>query len=375
VCSSDLKRAGRREKERFLTIPTRLAALVVAGGVLVVAPVAAQAKTKEVYMGVPSKNQKAFQKYGTDVNDFFLHTVTVNVNDTVSFEPSGFHTVDIPPKGGKPLGLFSPSGQKVAGVADAAGAPFWFNGQDQISFTPALLKSAFGKKLTYTGKKRVESGAPLASKPKPVKVKFSKTGTYKYYCDIHAGMTGTVKVLKKGAAVPSSKADEKALKKQLAVDMNRAKSLSATKAPANTIYAGASAKGGVEFYGMLPQAITVPRGTTLRTQLSPASYDDHTVTFGPGDPEREPSSYLGQIAASFQGAAPDPRGVYPSEPPGVAGLLSPTLHGNGFWNSGVMDASSKTPVPGSNSVTFGAPGTYQYYCMIHPFMHGTVIVT
>ena len=28
----------------------------------------------------------------------------------------------------------------------------------------------------------------------------------------------------------------------------------------------------------------------------------------------------------------------------------------------------------SNAVTFSAPGTYQFYCMVHPQMHGTVIV-
>jgi plastocyanin len=358
-----------------LTVRSRLVALGVAGGVLVFAPVAAQAKTKEVYMGTPPKYQKDFMKYGVDINDFFLHTVTINVNDTVSFEPSGFHTVDIPQKGGKSLALFSPTGQKIAGVTDAAGAPFWFNGQDQLGFTPALLKSAFGKKLTYSGKKRVESGLPLANKPKPVKVKFSKAGTFKYYCDVHPGMTGTIKVLKKGAKVPSSKEDEKAFKSQVALDLNRAKTLANTKPPANTIYAGASAKGGVEFFGMLPTTITVPRGTTLRTQLSPGSYDVHTVTFGPGDPQREPTSYLGQIAASFQGVAPDPKGLFPSEVPNITGVLSPALHGNGFWNSGVMDASSKTRVPGSNSITFNTPGPYSFYCLIHPFMHGTVIVT
>ena len=25
-------------------------------------------------------------------------------------------------------------------------------------------------------------------------------------------------------------------------------------------------------------------------------------------------------------------------------------------------------------VTFDRPGTYEFYCLIHPFMHGTVIV-
>jgi plastocyanin len=41
----------------------------------------------------------------------------------------------------------------------------------------------------------------------------------------------------------------------------------------------------------------------------------------------------------------------------------------------VLDTSSATPLPSSNAVTFTAPGTYQFYCLIHPFMHGTVTVT
>jgi plastocyanin len=50
------------------------------------------------------------------------------------------------------------------------------------------------------------------------------------------------------------------------------------------------------------------------------------------------------------------------------------LHGNGFWNSGVLDGSSATPLPNSSKVTFGAPGTYNFYCLIHPFMKGSVVV-
>jgi plastocyanin len=108
--------------------------------------------------------------------------------------------------------------------------------------------------------------------------------------------------------------------------------------------------------------------------MSKGSYEAHTATFGPGTPGAEPQSYLGQIAASFEGAPVlDPRGVYPSDV--TPQTLTPALHGNGFWNSGVLDKASGTPLPDSASVTFGAAGTYTYYCMIHPFMRGTVTVT
>jgi plastocyanin len=50
------------------------------------------------------------------------------------------------------------------------------------------------------------------------------------------------------------------------------------------------------------------------------------------------------------------------------------LHGNGFWNSGALDRVSATPLPQASQVTFGAPGTFTYYCLIHPFMKGTVVV-
>jgi hypothetical protein len=105
---------------------------------------------------------------------------------------------------------------------------------------------------------------------------------------------------------------------------------------------------------------------------------DVTATTGPGNPEDQPNSYLGTLAASFQEQVIDPRATFQSEEPPTSATLTPTLHGNGFWNSGIMDraggALPRLPLPGSNSVRFGAPGTYVFYCLIHPFMRGTVIV-
>ena len=110
--------------------------------------------------------------------------------------------------------------------------------------------------------------------------------------------------------------------------------------------------------------------------MHPASFDVHTATFGPGNPETEPSSYLGQVAAGFEQPGRSTRAaVYPSEPPRPVAALTPdaarqrVLELRRAWT---LDKAS--PLPSSNAVKFGAPGTYDFYCMIHPFMHGTVTV-
>ena len=360
-----------------MTVPVaRAACLAALAAVLLVIPATSAAKTKRVDMGLPSANVNEFQtKYGSDVNAFFPHSVTIRIGDKVAFRPVGFHTVDIPRKGGTILPLFTPSGQKVSGSTgtDANGAPFWFNGLDQFGFNPQLLASLFGKTRTYKGK-RIESGLPLAPNPKPLTVKFRKKGTYRYYCDVHPGMTGKVVVKGRHAMIPTAKQDKKRVRRQVAAARKRAKTLAATKPPANTVYTGGSAKGGVEYFGMLPATLTVPVNTTVRFMMSPKSFDAHTATFGPGNPETQPSSYLGVIAASFESASLDPRGVYPSEQPPTVANFGPTLHGNGFWNSGVMDNAAASQPAAYNDLKFTTPGTYDFYCMIHPFMHGQVIV-
>ena len=337
-------------------------------------PATASAATKIVDMGLPTASAKTFQKTGADVNDYFPHGTTIHVGDSIRFTPTAFHTVDLPAKGAKPLGTQAPAGT-TSGVVDAAGKAFWFNGQPMFGFNAALLKGIFGKRVAYTGAKRVESGLPLSQRPKPFTVKFTKAGSYTYYCNLHTGMKGTVKVVSKSHGVPSAKADAKALKDQLASTLKTAKSLAKTAVAPGNVSLGAAGRGGVELFAMLPATQTVPVGTTVKFSMAARSFEVHTATFGPGDPEKEPNSYLGQLVQHFENDPVTPsQAAYPSEPPRTVGGLSPTLHGNGFWNSGVLDASSATPLPNSNAVTFTAPGTYDFYCILHPFMKGTVTV-
>jgi plastocyanin len=338
-------------------------------------PSAAFSATKTVDMGLPAKSAKTFNDLGVDVNDFFPHSVTIHAGDTVKFVPTSFHNVDLPARGKKPAPFLVGAGA-VSGAADAAGAPFWFNGQTTFQFNPVALVSAFGKHLTYTGAKPIQSGAPLENKPKPMTVKFTKAGTYTYYCDIHTGMKGTVRVLAKGKTIPTAKQDAAALKKQVSRDLGVARTILNTNQEANSVYVGVGGPYGVEFFGFLPDNLSVKAGTTVKFQMSARSLEVHTATTGPGDPDKDPNSYLGALAAGFASPAPiDGRGVFSSEAPGSVASLSPALHGNGFWNTGVLDTDKASPLPDSGSVTFAAAGTYQFYCLVHAFMHGTVVVT
>jgi plastocyanin len=349
---------------------TPIAALCVA----LLACVPAQAATKTVYMGVPASSQKAFARYGADVNAYFPGTITIRRGDKVRFLPVGFHSVDLPPRGQKPMALLSSTGA-IAGASDANGVPFWFNGQQSLQFTPSLLQSNFGRTATYNGSRGTDSGIPLGNKLKPFTVRFTKTGTFTYYDNLHSGVKGKVRVLSPRSRVPSAKANAKTVKRDVAKALKDAKALQTVSIPQNTIQVGNASPSGVEVYSMFPSTLTVPAGTVLTFALSRYSHDLHTATTGPGDPETT-GSFLGNLASSISSAGPiDQQGIYPSDPRPAPAPLNPAWHGNGFWNSGFMDTTTATTFPKSSQVRIVAPGTYTFFCLLHPFMQVTVTAT
>ena len=356
----------------------------VRGGVIAVAcaaaalllPAAAGARTKTVYPGGPVAYQTALQhRYGAGVNNFLRNTVTINAGDTVVWDgPSranGFHTIDLPGKSSTDLPFSSVfPNMKVAGVNDANGTPFWFNGLPSVGFNPALLASSGGH--TYDGSSRVDSGLPLGP-PQPFRVTFTKPGVYKYFCDVHYGMVGYVVVRGKGQRVPSAAQDRAALAIEEIGYAATARRVDRTTVRGRNVSVGASGPGGVEVFAMFPATLRVKVGTVVTFSMSRLTRDTHTVTFG----DTAPGGFvynLGQTA--FTSPIWDPRGAYPSDPPPGPLSLNLTSHGYrfGFGNSGPLDRDSGTPLPPSGQIRFTQRGTYHYICLIHPFMHGTVIV-
>ena len=92
---------------------------------------------------------------------------------------NGFHSVTFSPEGADPPGLISPDpASPVSGAADAAGAPFWFNGRPNFNLNPLAAFRQGGKKLDPGG--LTSSGLPLEGEPEPYTLKFPKTGTFTY---------------------------------------------------------------------------------------------------------------------------------------------------------------------------------------------------
>lgn len=105
---------------------------------------------------------------------------------------------------------------------------------------------------------------------------------------------------------------------------------------------------GMAFY---PKALTVHQGDVLVfTDLFP---EPHTVTFGVSGPIFDPSPFVVPQNLSGPGA-----GVFDN---------------SGILNSGILIPGG--PFGGQFTVTIAVgPGTYDFRCVIHPFMTGTVTV-
>jgi plastocyanin len=306
------------------------------------------------------------------INDFFRRTVTIHQGDSVKWIFRGFHDVVLPAKGHKAPPFFAADPvAKIEGFADTAGAPFWFNGLPRQNIDP---RSAFpaGSK-TYDGTRLTGSGIPQGDTAAPYKLQFTKTGVFTYYCTIHTGMKARVKVLPKSARIPTAAQDAKAAKQQLSVALKQAKKLAAPNIPAATVHGG-SDRGAVNYLKFFPGSVTIKAGQSVVFSV-PGSQEPHTFSFGT-------DAYLKDIVAKQITPVPgaggpptlvfDPRALLPSDPPGALPAYTGQNHGDGFLSTGVLGKG--TPGGTRASVTFANPGTYGFICLIHPEMHGTVVV-
>jgi plastocyanin len=342
-------------KQRSLVVAAGIAALLIPAG-------AAQAATKQVTIG-PAKPLKGVPPVAFDA-DFYPRKITIAKGDHLRFKwTTGFGDVIFVPKGTDPVPFVLPSGT-VADAKDEAGADMWFNGQPNLAPNIPGLSPQGGK--VVDGSKIVSSGFALDGPQKPWKVRFPKAGTYRFSSVFHPSKKLTVTVKRNRNGVPGKKADKRRVAKQVKAATKLAKKLTAFEGPqGNVVRAGNDAKAiaQIAFY---PARKTVKVGDTVKFEMSKDTIEIHNIAFGP-KPYLDSKPFLGPVLNPFV--------VYRSDAPGTAVSFDGSNHGNGYFNTGVLDADKNTPFPSQDSVTFSKAGTYTYYCAVHGNdMKGEIVV-
>src|SRR4051794_33997398 len=351
-----------------------LTAALTAAAVLAVFPAAAVAAQFQAFIG--GDEAKGLPKQASP-NAFYPRTGTIHAGDSVRWDWRGFHTVTFPLRGKQPPPLaIADKTKPVGGASDAAGGAFWFNGQPNILVNPVGALPSRSKR--YNGSTVVGSGVPLGSKPKPFALRFRRVGTFTYYCVVHPGMKARVRVVSKSRAVASPAAQLAVAQRQLATDVLAAKKTDARPSPAGaTVQVGRTTPSNA-LYKMYPKTRTVSVNQPAPfTRAGESRSEVHPVTLGP---EKVRASLEKNFFGPLPGISPPtlgllPLGVSPSDPPSSSpATYDGANHGNGFWNSGLLDNDRASPFPASVTLTFTKAGTYDFECIVHEHMDGRLVV-
>lgn len=263
------------------------AALGLAAIVSLCAPAAAGAATKTVQSGPYGSQAAKFQQAAGDANAYFRKVTTIHRGDSVRWKINGFHSVTFAPPGGPRPGLVAPdTNNNVSGSNDAAGQPFWFNGQPKLLLNLQGGAAPAGGK-TFDPAVLMGSGLPLGDGPPPdYKLEFKRAGTFHYFCVVHHGMTGTIEVRKRGRPIASAAKDRKEAKRQQKVNLQRVLRLSSglgTEDLQKAIQAGNDRRSGATVFKFFPANPRFSVGDTVTLQMAPGSTEDHTLTLGPSN--------------------------------------------------------------------------------------------
>ncbi|MBV9325238.1 MAG: hypothetical protein JO352_15790 [Chloroflexi bacterium] len=288
---------------------------------------------------------------GGDVqlNEFAPTMITVNTGDTVTWhlDSTEFHNVFFP-AGTTPPDFIQP-------------------GPDGVFINPQAAAPSGGNSFDGSA----PAGSGLLNKGDAWSLTFTKAGTYQYLCDIHTGMGGVVNVVAPGAAADNQDAIDARRTSQVNAEL-ATKAIPAimsnvgeqqTEGSSAGLAAGVQ-NGLVDVQRFFPQRTTIKAGDTV-TWIWKTTDTPHTVTFLGGQPAPDV-------------VVPQPQ---PNGPPKLQlnpQMLAPAGNnmkwdGGTYLNSGFLQPMPGQPTP-TFSVTFVQPGSYDYVCLLHEGMVGTIVV-
>lgn len=287
------------------------------------------------------------QAYGPD-------PVVIQAGDTVRWTFAGFHTVTFVPPGTREPTLIMPGPGPGELTLGPAFGPINMSGPGQ-RFDRTQVISAFPPE---------GDGGP-GSAPPTFSLTFPEAGLFGYVCLLHPGMRGQVDVRPAGSALPETPV-QAAARGQSTLAALTGKVVSGEQmvrpmsgAGVHVVLAGLGDTFGASLLKFVHGDLTVRRGEAV-VWTNPDPFEIHTVTF--------PAA--GTAPPEFVEPRPQPAG--PPQlviPANVASPVGGATFSGAYANSGIIGGG------GSYVLRFDAPsGQYQYLCVVHPFMVGTITV-
>jgi plastocyanin len=320
----------RRGKEHNVTLRRMVGPLLAAAlfGLVSLSPggVDAQARTLSLKAGGGAD--------GNWVNLFLPATVTLQTGDTLSWrlESGEPHSITFilgdPPAGGLPV---TPSPVTIPDDGPVINSDLIFGGNP--------------------------------TNPPTFEATFSAPGNYDYFCIIHPFMTGTVEVLDPGDPGSARVDNQASLDARGAADENSA----IIEGQQNDAAIRVRIPGAIAKPGGSREFAVILGGETRNTQQN-IMYPS-TLTVRPGDSVRFINETPVPHSATF--------GQLPPGDPFAAPATANSDPANGVVHTGLFTASGDPPAltPESKVVSFSKPGSYDYYCLLHPEMRGTIVVS
>jgi plastocyanin len=334
------------------------------------------------------------------INGFFPHTLMIHPGDAVTFTAHGFHSVTFPVTGQDPPDLTAVDpNHTYSGYNDANGVPFWFNGGPSFQVPADRWQRVGGANTTAScgatepgtkpniedGTQYRNSGFPLdgTSAPAPYTLCFPRVGTFAYYCMIHRGrmthgMKAQIVVVPASQPIPTKTQDATQAHQEMQAAYDTAAAQDSYDPGGSTVSLGHDS-GDAALLRPFPLDKTVSVGSTVTFSLSSQS-EIHMAAFGPTAVRDANENKFIQFPDGT--AALNPMVFLPSDPP-PAGPRPPytgTNHGNGWETSGLLNSETPDPSrpstlnPPTVDITFATKGDYQFECLVHPGMEGTVHV-
>jgi plastocyanin len=337
-----------------------------------------------------------------EYTDFFTRSIKVHQGDTVDFRfaiPD--HLIQLASNEAaarQALPLFTPDEiTAVEGKALGSGGPKIVLGPAVFlgfGSVPACGQTAESQ-CVFNGSSPSDPGF-AASSPDWFAQINAAPGSYIYFCHLHPGMRGTLKVVPNNVGVQSqgqidqqSAAQFRRAQREAVALYDEANQVEAEQHDSGpTVYnvhvGVTSPDRHIAIHDMLPSKLSLKRGDIVRYHWQTNVI--HTVEFAPVSPfgvdcetSYAPLSGPDQQPNCPSGAPEPEAGIFPVELIGDPGSQVSGAPLTDTTDSGLIVGSSYATYYGGLgadhwSVKAGAQGAHQYFCAIHDWMTGTITV-